>query len=174
MFAGDSASNEPSRPSRRWGVEFANFYTPRPWLTLDLDFAYSNARFTEHDPAGPWVPEAIEATLDAGVAIHDLGPGWLKGFYGSLRFRFFGPRILIEDASQKSDSTSLLYLQLGYRFNKTWEATLDVFNLLDSQDSDIDYYYDSRLPGEPAAGVSDRHAHQSEPRELRGGVTMHF
>ncbi len=174
VFAGDSASNEPSRPSRRWGVEFANFYTPTAWLTLDLDFAYSDARFTEHDPVGPWVPEAIETTLDAGVAVHDLGQGWWRGFYGSVRFRYFGPRILIEDASRKSDATSLVYLQLGYRFNKTWEATLDVFNLLDSQDADIDYYYVSRLPGEPASGVPDRHTHQSEPRELRGGITAHF
>ena len=38
-----------------------------------------------------------------------------------------------------------------------WEATFDVFNLLDSQDADIDYYYVSRLPGEPASGVADRH-----------------
>ena len=45
----------------------------------------------------------------------------------------------------------------------------DVFNLLDSQDSDIDYYT-SRLPGEPAEGVNDVHSHQTEPRELRGGL----
>ena len=174
VFDGDSADNEPSRPSRRWGVEVANFYTPTPWLTLDLDFAYSNARFTDHDPAGPWVPEAIETVLDAGVAFHDLGAGWQKGFYGGLRLRFFGPRNLIENASEKSDPTTLVYLQLGYKFSRTWEVNFDVFNLLDSQDSDIDYYYVSRLPGEPAAGVNDIHTHPSEPRELRGGVTMHF
>ena len=174
VFDGDSADNEPSRPSRRWGVEWANFYTPTPWLTLDLDFAYSNARFTDRDPAGPWVPEAIETVLDAGVAFHDLGSGWQKGFYGGLRLRFFGPRNLIEDASEKSDPTTLVYLQLGYRFSAHWEVNFDVFNLLDSQDSDIDYYYTSRLPGEPAAGVSDIHTHQTEPRELRGGATYRF
>ena len=174
VFAGDSASNEPGRPSRRWGVEWANFYTPTSWLTLDLDFAYSNARFTDRDPAGPWVPEAIETVLDAGVAIHDLGAGWQKGFYGSLRLRFFGPRTLIEDRSERSDATTLVYLQLGYRFSKSWEVNFDVFNLLDSQDSDIDYYYASRLPGEPAGGVNDIHTHQTEPRELRGGATWHF
>ena len=120
------------------------------------------------------MPEAIETTLDAGVAVHDLGKTWLRGFYGGVRFRFFGPRNLIEDASQKSAATSLVYLQFGYKFSQTWEATFDVFNLLDSQDADIDYYYVSRLPGEPAAGVADRHTHQTEPRELRGGVTAHF
>ncbi len=174
VFAGDTADNEPSRPSRRWGVEWANFYTPTPWLTLDLDFAYSNARFREHDPAGPWVPEAIETVLDAGVAFHDLGSGWTKGFYGGLRLRFFGPRTLIEDRSQRSDATTLVYLQLGYRFNTYWEVNFDVFNLFDSRDSDIDYYYASRLPGEPAEGVNDIHTHPTEPREFRGGVTYRF
>ncbi len=174
VFSGDAADNEPSRPSRRWGVEYGNFYTPTPWLTFDLDFAYSNARFTDHDPAGPWVPEAIETVLDAGVAFHDLGAGWQKGFYGGLRLRFFGPRTLIEDRSVRSDPTTLVYLQLGYRFNKSWELSFDIFNLLDSQDSDIDYYYASRLRGEPAEGVDDIHTHQTEPRELRGGLTLHF
>ena len=174
VFDGDAADNEPSRPSRRWGVELANFYTPWPWLTLDLDFAYSNARFTDHDPAGPWVPEAIQTVLDAGVAVHDLGAGWIRGFYGGLRLRFFGPRNLIEDASAKSDPTTLVYLQLGYKFSKTWEVTFNVFNLFNAEDADIDYYYTSRLPGEPAAGVTDIHTHPVEPREFRGGVTARF
>ena len=174
VFAGDTADNEPSRPSRRWGVEWANFYTPNPWLTLDFDLAYSNARFRDHDPVGPWVPEAIETVLDAGVAVHDLGSGWMKGFYGGLRLRYFGPRTLIEDRSERSKATTLVYLQLGYRFNEHWDVSFDVFNLLDSQDSDIDYYYASRLPGEPAGGVNDFHTHQTEPREFRGGVTYRF
>ena len=174
VFDGDAADNEPSGPSRRWGVEWANFYTPNRWLTLDLDVAYSNARFTDHEAAGPWVPEAVQTVLDAGAAVHDLGSGWQKGFYGGLRLRFFGPRNLTQDASEKSDATTLVYLQLGYHFNPHWEVTFDVYNLLDSQDADIDYYYVSRLPGEPAAGVADRHTHQTEPRELRGGATWHF
>jgi hypothetical protein len=174
VFDGDAATNEPSGPSQRWGIEAANYYTPQPWLTLDLDFAYSNARFTDHEAAGPWVPEAIQTTLDAGIAFHDLGNGWTKSLYGGLRLRFFGPRNLTQDASEKSGATTLVYLQLGYHINKTWEVTFDIFNLLNAKDADIDYYYVSRLPGEPAAGVADIHTHPTEPRELRGGVTAHF
>ena len=177
VFAGDSASNEPSHASRRWGVEFASFYTPTPSLTADVDVAWSEARFTGKDPAGPYVPEAVGVVLDAGVAFHDLnlsGAPWLKGLSGGLRFRYFGPRTLIEDDSQCSQSTSLVYLQLGYKFSRTWEVGFDVFNLLDSQDADIDYYYPSRLPGEAAGGVDDRHTHQTEPREFRGVVTARF
>ena len=49
----------------------------------------------------------------------------------------------------------------------TWSLALDVFNLFDRKASDIDYYYTSRLIGEPAAGVPDIHFHPVEPRMLR-------
>ncbi|MEZ5286690.1 MAG: hypothetical protein R2712_18155 [Vicinamibacterales bacterium] len=49
------------------GVEWANYYRPRPWLTLDADLSLSRARFSDADPAGapafpvrspPWSPQA--------------------------------------------------------------------------------------------------------------------
>jgi hypothetical protein len=42
-----------------------------------------------------------------------------------------------------------------------------VLNVFDEEDSDIQYFYASRLPGEPAEGVDDVHFHPAEPRELR-------
>jgi hypothetical protein len=32
VFRGDAGTTEPSRPSRRYGLELANYYAPRPWL----------------------------------------------------------------------------------------------------------------------------------------------
>jgi len=49
---------------------------------------------------------------------------------------------------------------------------IDVLNLFDTQASDIDYFYQSRLPGEPAAGVADIHMHPLAPRTAR--VSLHF
>ena len=40
-------------------------------------------------------------------------------------------------------------------------------NLFDSDDNDIDYYYASRLPGEPTEGIEDYHFHPVEPRTFR-------
>ena len=37
-----------------------------------------------------------------------------------------------------------------------------------------DYYYASRLPGEPAAGVNDVHTHPAEPRSTRVSVLYSF
>jgi len=40
--------------------------------------------------------------------------------------------------------------------------------------SNIDYYYTSRLPGEPPGGVNDVHTHQEEPLEARVTLEMKF
>src|SRR6185436_2021973 len=34
VFAGDAGTTTAGRPSRRDGIEWTNYYSPRPWLTL--------------------------------------------------------------------------------------------------------------------------------------------
>jgi outer membrane receptor protein involved in Fe transport len=63
---------------------------------------------------------------------------------------------------------------VGYRLSPVWKLSLDVFNLFDRKASDIDYYYRSRFPGEPAAGIADRHFHPVEPRSVRFTVSSRF
>jgi TonB dependent receptor/TonB-dependent Receptor Plug Domain len=172
VFDGDGGTTEPSRPSRRYGIEFANYYTPTKWLTFDADFSWSHARFRDFDPVGQYIPESIETVVAAGVSVHDPDPE--RGFFASLRLRYFGPRALIEDNSERSGATVLLNAQAGYRFNRTWSFAVEAFNLLDRKDSDIDYYYASRLPGEPAGGVNDFHFHPVEPLSARATLTARF
>lgn len=40
-------------------------------------------------------------------------------------------------------------------------------NFFDAKTSQIEYYYLSRLPGEPIGGVADRHVHSAEPLAVR-------
>jgi hypothetical protein len=42
-----------------------------------------------------------------------------------------------------------------------------VLNLFTAQTNQIEYYYLSRLPGEPLAGVAGRHVHPAEPLAVR-------
>lgn len=170
VWDGDSGTNEASGPTRRYGIEFANTYAPVTWLTLDFDYAWSRARYINHDPAGIYVPEAIAGTVDGGLTLHDLEGLW-QDCSGSLRLRYFVPRVLTQDGSKRSQATSLLYLNLGYALSPRWSVALDVFNLLDNRVSDIDYYYTSRLPGEPATGMADIHTHPAEPRQFRLALT---
>ena len=173
VWAGDAGGNEPAGPTQRYGVEFANWYTPNSWLTLDADYAWSRAYFTDAEPGGNRVPEALAMTFDGGVALHNL-PGALAGWSAGLRLRYFGPRPLTQDGTVHSKPTTLVYADLAYAFQNGWEMGLNIFNLLDDRSSDIDYFYTSRLPGEPSAGVDDIHTHPSEPREFRLSLTRHF
>jgi len=94
--------------------------------------------------------------------------------FGSIRLRYFGPRALIEDDSVRSKATSLINLDGGYRLTRRLKVAVDVFNLLDAKDSDIDYYYKSRLFNEPSAGVSDIHLHPALPRTARVNLIVGF
>ena len=49
-------ATEPGPASGRYGIEFANYYAPKPWLVFDGDVAWSHARFTEFNEAGQYVP----------------------------------------------------------------------------------------------------------------------
>src|SRR5262245_164493 len=168
IFVGDAGITEPSRASRRYGVEWTNFYKPLPWLTLDFDLAYSHAEFTEDDPAGNEIPGSIETVIATGARV-DLP----NGLFGSLRLRYFGPRPLIEDNSVRSKATTLVNLEAGYKY-KNFLAQFDILNLFNSKDHDIDYFYASRLPGEPPEGVNDIHFHPVEPRTVRFYLTYKF
>ncbi len=169
LFVGDAGTTEASRPSRRHGIEWANYYQPLPELTIDADFALTQTRFTDDDPAGKEIPGAIARTVSVGVA-YTPARGWFAG----ARLRHFGPRPLVEDDSVRSKASTLVSARVGYKFGKAWKAALDVYNLFDREVSDIDYFYTSRLPGEPDEGVADVHTHPAEPRTLRATLTYHF
>ena len=173
LFTGDAGTTEPSRASRRQGLEWSTRWEPLRWLLFDLDVAQSSARFTSPDPdpsiTGDHIPGAIETAVSAGASIHELGP-----WSASLFLRYFGPRPLVEDDSVRSSSSTILNAQVAYRFNRFAKLTLDVFNLADAQVDDISYYYTSRLPGEPAEGRDDIHFHPSEKRSFRGTLSVEF
>jgi len=174
IFVGDAGTTEAGRPSRRYGIELANYYTPTEWLAVDADFAFTHARFTNSDPAGDHIPGAPDAVIAAGATVHHL---W-GGFFGGPRVRYFGPRPLVEDDSVRSDGTLLLSARLGYQFGERWTLSAEVFNLANAKDDDITYYYPSRLPGEPPGpdegGYNDVHFHPVEKTSVRVAFTGRF
>jgi outer membrane receptor protein involved in Fe transport len=161
LYVGDAGATEANRASRRRGIELGVYVTPREWLTLDADLAWSHARFSEFDAAGDHIPGAVNRVASMGLAARHP-----SGWFGGARFRHFGSAPLIEDGSVRSDPTTVVNLELGRSFGKGFSASLAAYNLFDSRDNDITYFYESRLPGE-AAPSSDRHFHPVEPRTLR-------
>lgn len=76
-----------------------------------------------------------------------------------------GPSPLIEDNSARSNPATLFNGLLDYDFGK-FKVKLKVFSLF-SHDDEIQYFYTSRLRGEPLEGVDDFHFHQFELRSVR-------
>jgi hypothetical protein len=158
VFDGDTGTTEPSLASNRRGVEWANYYAPVRGLEFNADVSWSRARFVDNSS----VPEAVNTVVSAGARVDNFHRG-----FGSLRWRYFGPRLLVADGSVQSKATSLVELEAGYRLGTNVRLALDLFNLFNERGDDVDYYYASRLPGEPAAGVSDIMLHPSLPRMVR-------
>jgi len=162
LFVGDAGTTVASRPSRRVGVEWTNKYKPLSWLSFDVDVAYTRARFADFDLAGDRIPGA-----PAWIASGALTFGNETGWFGALKGRYFGPRPLIEDDSVRSLPSLIFNARAGYRFDNGLRVQLDVLNLFNARTNQIEYYYLSRLPGDPIGGVADRHVHPAEPLALR-------
>ena len=169
VFVGDAGTTEAGRPSRRTGFELANYYKLQDWLTVDADIAFAQARFRDPAPEGQRIPGAVEGVASLAVAVDNLGP-----WFGALQVRYFGPRPLLEDNSVRSKASSTLNGRVGYKITPKLKFELEVFNLSNRKVSAIDYYYTSRLPGEPAAGVDDFHFHPIESRTVRLSLLANF
>jgi outer membrane receptor protein involved in Fe transport len=107
--------------------------------------------------------------VSAGATVDSV-----RNVFGSIRWRYFGPRALVEDDSVRSKATSLVNLTAGYELTKSVRVALDVFNLFNATDSDIDYFYRSRLQGEPLDGMDDLHIHPAVPRSARISLIVGF
>jgi hypothetical protein len=169
LFVGDAGNTEPSRKSERQGVEVTAYYHLNDEWTLDVEYAHADSTFADSDPAGDEIPGAIEQVWQLGLSA-DLASGW----FGSTRLRYFGERPLEESGTVTSDSSTVVNLRAGYRWqNVTVKA--DVLNLLDSDDHDIDYLYESRLASNPSGvGTEDIHYHVLEPRTVRVSASYQF
>ena len=168
VYVGDAGATEANRPSKRRGIEWNNRYVPLPWLLIDADFAWTHARFADADPAGDRIPNAVDKVASVGVTLRELGP-----WSASVNWRYLGSGALIEDNSVRSRSSLTANLRVSRSFGTKTELTLDVFNLFDRKVNDIEYFYESQLPGETAP-VADRHVHPAEPRTVRVTLRRSF
>ncbi len=184
---GTSAS---AQSSNRYGIEWANYYTPAEHWAFDLDIADSRAQFTQVDsddstqsilnvpltvngnpngtvnwqqggPGGRLVPEAVQVVISSGMTMRDY-----KGFSSSLRLRYFGPRDLTSDGIYKSGQTVLLNGQVGYHIGEKWRVSAEFLNLLNRRDHDIDYAYTSQITPTSMPGFTNVF-HPVEPFQVR-------
>ena len=165
QFVGDAGTTEFGRPSRRYGVEFANHYNPTSWIRFDGDVALVHARYRGVDqlqafawldliapdalPYGTFLGNAPGNYLQNSVAITAMGGlelGEATGWFGALKYRYVGSRPLTEDGYIQSPATGTMNARLGYRWADGWRLQLDAFNIFNSRSDQITYGYGSLLP----------------------------
>jgi outer membrane receptor protein involved in Fe transport len=127
------------------------------------DLSLARARFTGVPAGEDRIPGSLQTVMTTGAA----GNPGSHGPFGAIRLRHFGAYPLVEDNSVRATASTLVNADAGWLLGSGLRLQLSVLNLFDARVNDIQYYYTSRLPNEPAQGVDDVHVHPAEPRQVR-------
>ncbi len=168
LFVGDAGNTEASRPSRRYGAEVAAYFWFGNDWRFDSELAWTHSRFTDKvADEGQYIDGALPMVASLGLNYRANQMGW----QGALRLRHFGKRALESYNQVQAQSSTVVNANALYQWQHL-QIGLEILNLLDSNDHDIDYYYTSRLSGEPDEGKDDLHYHPLVPRSFR--VTLNY
>jgi hypothetical protein len=166
VFNGDTGTTQAEGPSHRDGLEAGTKIRLLDWLTFTGDFTYTRqAEFTETHEAVPLAP--------IWTALADLTARLPWGLSSSAEMRYLGDRPADPDRTQTARGYTLFSATSRYRY-KNFEAFLSVENLTNVDWREAQFFFTSRLRGEPANGVNDIHYTPGAPRSFLGGVAWHF
>jgi outer membrane receptor protein involved in Fe transport len=135
---------------------------------MDANFAWTRPRYSDGQPQGSHIANAVQRVAQLSLAVRDLGP-WAA----SLGIRYIGAAPLLENNAVRSEPSVTANLRVDRKIAQGLDLVLDVLNLTDRKNNDISYYYMSRVSSE-ATGVNDVHLHPAQPRTLRSTVRMRF
>jgi hypothetical protein len=169
VYVGDAGTTKAGRPSRRSGLELSNHWTPGNHFLMDANFAWTQPRYSDNDPAGSYLVNSVQKVANLTLALRNFGT-----WSGSVGVRYIGAAPLIEDNSIRSNSSVNSNLRISRKISNDLDVALDILNLTDRKNNDISYYYASRVAGEPAGGIDGVHVHPAEPRTVRVSARMRF
>ncbi len=169
LFIGDAGTTEASRPSRRLGFEWDADYRATPWLALDASVAYSQARFTDEAPGRRSHSRGHRRCGQRRDASRPSRPLERQPALAVLRSAAAHRR-----QQRAQPGSNLANAEVGFQLSRIWRVKVDLLNLFDSKSSDIDYFYSSRLQGEPLGGVDGIHFHPVEPFTFRVALLASF
>jgi len=153
-------------PARHQGLEWYNGLKLGPWKA-EACLAWSRARFTGAAPGQDSVAGSIPQTGFLGLGWKERGTGL------ELKYRRLGAYALTPDRRFTGASQNYLEVRLEQEWGP-WAVAVEVLNALNKREYDQEYYYVSRLPGENALGVADRHLKTSDTQAIRLEVRRRF
>jgi outer membrane cobalamin receptor len=171
-YDADAGQDSASAPSRRQGIELSAQYRPLRWIELNSDLAFSKARYRGALDAfgleGRYIANAPKFIGSFGVLVDNWGR-----WFGGLQWRKLGAFPVSDGLQYPQDpGYSEFNVDVGYKLSARIKVQLSLYNLLNTKANAAAYFYNSRLPGEPAAGVEGLQVHPLEPLSGVLKVTM--
>jgi outer membrane receptor protein involved in Fe transport len=150
--------------TRRLGAEASILYTPRPWLQLQGDVTYVDARFTDSGGPVPGVPRLLGTV--SGSFLHP------RGLRAGVRLFWLLPRPLRYGAT--AGGAVVLDVSAGYRW-RSLQVDLTLDNTLNYQWREGEFHYASWFDrSRPRSEIPSIHYAAGPPLTLRAGLTVWF
>jgi outer membrane receptor protein involved in Fe transport len=160
IFVGDAGNTEDTGvASERYGLEVTGYFQFDDRWSMDFEYAWTDAQFKTPIDGSREIPAALDNVVSAG-----LNMNLNDRINANLRVRHFDDFPL--DGGALADGSTMLNFRLAWQATDALAINLDILNLTDSDDRDIEYFYESQLASETMP-VEDRHFHVFEPRSLR-------
>ena len=166
VFVGDEGTTEARGRTRRDGVEVGTKVRLTEWLTFNGDFTYTaHAEFVE---TGLPIPLAPLWTARA-----DFTARLPFGLSSSIEMRHLSDRVADDFGHHTARGYTLFNTTTRYRYRNA-ELFFTVENLTNVDWREAQFFFTSRLRGEPGGGVDDIHFTPGTPRSFFGGIAFHF
>ena len=178
VYDQDMGMDEAEAPSKRRGIEVSAQYRPYTWIELNTDLAVTKARFatgvlSSYGLNGDYIANAPNFIGSFGIIVDHAGP-----CYGGLQLRILGAYPLNPDNVVRGQGYSEVNIDVGYKITPHTKVQLSIYNVFNQRADAFDYDYVTRLPGEPAGGVTDERKdlqfHPLEPVSARLMLTQSF
>ena len=128
-------------------------------MGLDFEYAYTDSTFVEPVDGSLEIPGALDEVVSVGINYQSN-----EIFFAHLRVRQFSDYPI--GGEVRAEGSSMTNLRLGFDISDSLQISLDLLNIFDSDDHDIEYFYESQLRREQEP-VTDSHYHVFEPRSAR-------
>lgn len=168
VYVGDGGFVESSGRTRRFGVDLAMRYQLSRILFADLDLNYNHGRAVGELQGENYIPLAPSFTSIGGVTLKQP-----TGLSASLRYRHLNDRPANEFNTVRARGYFLLDAVVSYTKGR-FQVGATAENLLNVEWNQAQFDTQSRLPGEPAEGVSELHYTPGTPFFIKGNVSVSF
>lgn len=145
VYSGDGGNVEITGATRRIGLDVSIRYEPIKNWFVDIDGNYAHGRYKDEPKGQDYIPLAPIVSSTGGVMYKKV-----KGFNGSLRYRYLSNRPAIEDYSLTAQGYFVTDAILSY-IQPKYEFGLKLNNIFNTKWKETQFATETRLQNESAS-----------------------